>query len=353
MRILYGAFAQGQGHFSKAAVLVPLLESRGHVVRVISSGGEQPPAGYHFTWHRHFPGLSYVVRNGQTQYGDSLRSWLTQIPRLLRHLMTIRGIVREFEPEIVISDFEPLTASPVIEPRCEVVAMSRQVALFDPQVPLPSEMAWERKMTRTVIRIFTAGADRHYGYHYSPASLRCVPPAIRCDLVGTERGDEGHIVVYNVYQTSGEGSADLLVEWAKRRKMRVRAYGFPGIERGHRGPVEFKAPSREGILNDMATSRGVMTSAGITTPIEGFLLRKPVCTVPISGQWEQCVNAFHLQEAKLASWSRTWDYDRLLETPVPSADHALNDWLSTPVERILDHVLDGSPLVAGKVAAAA
>ncbi len=118
MRILYGAFAQGQGHFSKAAILVPLLESRGHVVRVISSGGRECPAGYNFRWHRHFPGLSYVVRDGRTQYGESFRTWLRQLPRIFSHLFAVRSIVREFAPELIISDFEPLTASPLIEPKC-------------------------------------------------------------------------------------------------------------------------------------------------------------------------------------------------------------------------------------------
>jgi len=344
MRILYGAFAQGQGHFSKAAVLVPLLEARGHTVRVISSGGEEPPTGYRFRWHRHFAGLSYVVGNGRTQYGASLKKWLGQLPRVLSHLMKIRGIVREFAPEIVISDFEPLTASPLIEPNCEVVALSRQVALFDPKIPLPEEMAWERKMTRTVIRLFTAGADRHFGYHYQPASSRCVPPVIRTDLAGVEPSEGDHIVVYNVYHTVGAGSAEALSDWARRRRIRVRAYGFPGVERGDRGLVEFKAPSRDGILNDMASSKGVMTSAGLTTAIEAFLLRKPVCVVPIPGQWEQHVNAFHMDRAGIARWCRDWEYDRLLHVPTPTMDHPLANWLSTPVESVLDYVLSGQPL---------
>ena len=111
MRILYGAFAQGQGHFSKAAVLVPMLEARGHTVRVISSGGEEPPTGYRFAGIAILPGFPTLsVR------ADAIRrvvsKWLDQLPRVFSHLMTIRSIVQEFAPELVISDFEPLTASP-------------------------------------------------------------------------------------------------------------------------------------------------------------------------------------------------------------------------------------------------
>ena len=76
MRILYGAFAQGHGHFSKAAVLVPLLEAAGHEVRVVSSGGEEPPAGYRFRWHRHYPGLSYAVTRGRTDLTKTFLKWV-------------------------------------------------------------------------------------------------------------------------------------------------------------------------------------------------------------------------------------------------------------------------------------
>jgi uncharacterized protein (TIGR00661 family) len=346
MRILYGAFAQGQGHFAKAAVLVPLLERAGHTVRVISSGGRHAPAGYVFRWHRHFPGLAYVVRDGRTRYGDTLRTWVGQIPKVVSHLRTIRSIVREFSPDIIISDFEPLTASPVIEAKCEVVALSRQVALFDSKLPLPEGMSRERRLTRAVIRLFTAGADRQYGYHYAPASARCLPPVIRPDLASARPSWGDHLVVYNVYHTVADGSPEALVDWANRRRISVRAYGFPGVERGTQGRVEFKSSSRQGILSDMAGCRGVITSAGLTTAVEAFLLQKPVCVVPIPGQWEQYVNAFHLDVLGIARWCQGWDYDRLLDCPAGAADHPLLNWLATPAERILECVLEANPIAA-------
>lgn len=341
MRILYGAFAQGQGHFSKAAVLVPILERFGHEVRVISSGGQQPPAGYHFTWHRHFPALSYVVSNGQTSYRKTVGKWLREIPTVFRHLGKIRAIVREFEPELIITDFEPLTASPVLNPPCEVIALSRQAALLDPDVPLPEEMAYERKLTRSMFRLFTAGADRLHGYHYEPATFSCVPPVVREEIARCTPHDGEHVLVYNHYQTTESGSVERLIDWARDRKQPVRAYGYPDVPRGRQGLVEFKPPHRTGMLDDMASSRAVIATAGLTTGLEAFLLRKPCCVVPIPGQWEQIVNAAHLQQAGIAAWSDTWDYDRLLDLPAPNPDHPLHAWLHTPPERVLDHVMGG------------
>jgi UDP-N-acetylglucosamine:LPS N-acetylglucosamine transferase len=93
------------------------------------------------------------------------------------------------------------------------------------------------------------------------------------------------------------------------------------------------------MLLDMASSRGVITTAGLTTPAEGFLLGKPVCVVPLPDQWEQLANAIHLQEAGMASACHGWNYDQLLETPPPAADHPGHLWLTTDAETVLDVIV--------------
>jgi len=340
MRILYGVFAQGQGHFSKAAVLVPALEARGHEVYVVSSGGPQPPAGYSFRRHRHFSGLAYEVSGGQPDFFRTLVSWTQQIPRISAHMLKLRSLVRQFQPDLILSDFEPLCASGFIEPACEVIALSRQAALLDSAVPLPGEVTFERHLARSIIRMFMGSADRLCGFHVEPASSVCVPPIIRPELHNARSENGEHIVIYNGLPAAAGGSPEELVGWAVRNRQLVVAYGMTPLARGRHGPVEFHLPDRGRMLDDLRTARAVMTTAGFTTPLEAFLLGKPICVVPIPGHWEQQVNAFHLRRAGLAHVGEGWDYDRLLELPPPAPDHPLNDWLRTPAERILDHILD-------------
>lgn len=341
MRILYGVHTQGQGGLAKASVLVPLMESRGHEVRVVTSGA-LPPTCYNFTWHRHYPGLEYVVAAGRADYGQTISRWLKESPRVLKGLWKLRGLVREFQPQLVLSDFEPLTCSPLVDPRCEVLAVSRPCTLLDPAISLPEGRDFERKMARTAVRLFTCGADRRCGYHLEPASYRCLPP-VMTDDVSRYRSTEGeHILVYNVYHTFA-GSADTLIEWAARRRQEVIAYGFP--QSGHRGrvgKVDFRPAQRHQFLSDLASAKAVITTAGMCLPLEAFLLRKPLCVVPIPGQWEQVVNAYHLQEAGMAHWSDSWDYDQLLELPAPSAQHPLQKWLTTPPDSVVARLL-GEP----------
>lgn len=339
MRILYGAFSQGNGHLSKASVLVPMLEARGHEVRVITSG-PPPTSCYQFNWHRHFPGISYVAKNGRTDYLASFQQWSRRLPTLFKGIWAIRGIAREFQPELVISDFEPMTASPLVEPGCEVVSISRQVSLLDPDVPMPPVGGFDRKMTRSVIRVFTCGADRKYGYHYEPASFRCVPPLIRA-AAKQRRPEMGeHVLLYSGLPSFQPQPADV-VAWARKNRQRVIAYGFaPECSIDGERFVSFRRPNPGQFLEDMATSRGVITTAGLSTPIEAFLLRKPLVVVPIPRQWEQTVNAFQLHEAKIACSVPDWNFDKLLETPAPAADHSLLSWMHTGSDYVLNRILD-------------
>jgi uncharacterized protein (TIGR00661 family) len=337
MRIIYGCNSQGQGHLGKAAVLVPLLEARGHEVRVISSG-PAPPEGYEFRWHRHLHGLTYEISQGRADLGATLRAWLRSSPDLVDSLKSVRKLVRRFQPDLIVSDFEPLTGSPLLDPPCEVVSVCRQVALLDPAIPTPAPTSTYAKLVRTMIRLFTMGAHRKHGYHYFPSSPRCVPPIIRPELLRLRPSAGDHVLVYNHSFADG-GESERLVAWASDRRVPVRAYGFPDAPRGQAGYVRFQPASRQQMLLDMASSRGVMTTAGLTTPAESFLLGKPVCVVPLPDQWEQLANARHLEDSGMAIASSEWNYDRLLEAPCPAVEHPSHLWLTTDAETVLRVIL--------------
>lgn len=248
-------------------------------------------------------------------------------------------MVEEFEPQLIISDFEPLTASPLLSPGCEVVSMCRQVALLDPNVPTPPGTSLQQKIAGTVIRIFTMGATRFHGFHYSPDSHRCLPPVIREDLLRFPVVQGKHLFIYNYHHTR-HGEVERLLNWSRSRGVPVRAYGFPGeIARGLHGDVLMQPSDRHQMLADLASCRAAIVTSGLTTPLEAFLLQKPVVTVPLEDQWEQYTNAWHLEQAGMARMCSTWDYDAAMELPAPAVDHPARSWLTTSPHCILDAVL--------------
>jgi uncharacterized protein (TIGR00661 family) len=265
-------------------------------------------------------------------------------------LNEVRGIVQEFVPELILSDFEPFTACPLLAPPCEVVSVCRQAALLDPAIATPEPGSLHARLVRSMIRMFLMGADRRLGYHYAPESFRCVPLIIRPELFQLQPQQGDHVLVYNHYFVS-KGEPERLIEWASDRRLPVRAYGFPEMPRGDAGYVRFQPPSRPQMLLDMATSRGVFTTAGLTTPVEAFLLGKPVAVVPLPDQWEQAANSLHLANAKLAVAFDSWDYNAMLDVPAPRPEHPLRRWLTTTGETVLDAILGQTANASRKSAA--
>jgi uncharacterized protein (TIGR00661 family) len=258
---------------------------------------------------------------------------------LLHALTQLRLIIREFQPDLILSDFEPLTASPLLQPPCEVISVCRQVALLDPEISCPDGNRFSRKIARTMIRAFTLGADRWLGFHYAPASHRCLPPVIREELYSQPVAERKHLFVYN-YHASRSGEVERLVNWAGKRGVPVRAYGFPGaIARGTHGNVLMQPDDRVQMIRDLASCRAAIVTCGFTTPLEAILLKKPVASVPLEEQWEQTANAWHLEQAQLAPTLTEWNYDLALELPPPSPDPLTWKWLTTSPDCILDAVL--------------
>jgi uncharacterized protein (TIGR00661 family) len=60
--------------------------------------------------------------------------------------------------------------------------------------------------------------------------------------------------------------------------------------------VEFKPPSTDGFLEDLANSTGVITNGGYTLMSEALFFGKPVYSIPIKGQFEQMINGYYLEK---------------------------------------------------------
>ena len=82
--------------------------------------------------------------------------------------------------------------------------------------------------------------------------------------------------------------------------MPIRAYGFE--VNGQRGGVTYKATTTAGVLDDLAGCAGVIMSAGHSLACECLHLEKPMLLIPIAQQYEQAVNAYHVEKLGAGRW---------------------------------------------------
>lgn len=108
MRILYGVNGEGMGHATRSEVVIDRLLAR-HDVRVIASGAAFRHLRERLDAVDEVFSPTFAMGEGQIRRWETvvqnLRLGREQIPDAVQVWMSA---VREWEPEVVITDFEPL-----------------------------------------------------------------------------------------------------------------------------------------------------------------------------------------------------------------------------------------------------
>jgi uncharacterized protein (TIGR00661 family) len=141
------------------------------------------------------------------------------------------------------------------------------------------------------------GADHYYVTTFFHPPVRkprttLVPPILRPEILAAQSSDGDHVLVY---QTS-TSCADLPAVLASLDQ-RFVVYGYrrdleePLVE----GNVTYKPFAEAGFIEDLASARAVITSAGFTLLGEAVYLRKPLLAIPVEGQFEQILNAHYVE----------------------------------------------------------
>ena len=117
-----------------------------------------------------------------------------------------------------------------------------------------------------------------------------VPPIVRPEIEAatSERGD--HLVVYS----SGDPA---LTDALRASGVPCRVYGMRGGPEADEvdGNLEYRPRSQDGFVEDLRTSRGVVTGGGFSLLSEAVYLGKPMLAIPLRGQFEQMMNARYLE----------------------------------------------------------
>jgi uncharacterized protein (TIGR00661 family) len=298
MRILYGVNGEGMGHATRSRVVIEHLLER-HDVRVMAS-----QAAFRYLSER-LPrvdevfGPSFAMNEGEIQRWatvvQNVRRATHEVPETVRHWTAT--IDREWRPDVVITDFEPLTALYARTYRVPMLAVDN-INMLDRCRHDAEIIGAEREdflLARAVTRSMVRGAISYLvlTFFYPPVArggTLMVPPIVRPEIEAAEPQRGEHLVVYS----GGEPS---LIQALKASGIECRVYGMRGgpAEAESDGNLHYRPRSNEGFVEDLRTARGVVTGGGFSLLSEAVFLRKPVLAMPLHGQFEQLMNARYLE----------------------------------------------------------
>ncbi|MEZ4220137.1 MAG: glycosyltransferase family protein [Polyangiaceae bacterium] len=318
MRILYGVVGEGMGHATRSRVVLEHLARAGHRIKVVVSG-----RAHKFLLERLAPfqnisveeihGLTLRYFDNRVDRSESLFENLRSAPKGIKKNIAVyrRVAEQEFEPELVISDFESWAALYALNHFLPVISIDNMQVInrckHDKRVI--GSKGYDYALAKLAVKIKLPGA-----YHYLVTSFffppvrkkrtTLLPPILRPEILAAKREPGSHVLVY---QTSAANEA--LIPTLKTLPHRFRVYGM-GKE-GVDGNVTLCAFSEQGFVDDLRTARAVIAGGGFSLMSEAVSLHVPMLSVPIEAQYEQELNARYLADLGYGAWVRRLSRDRI------------------------------------------
>ena len=281
MKILYAIQGTGNGHLSRAKDIYPELQKYGDVDLLVS--GYQSDIKLPFPVKYQLKGLSFI-------FGKHGGVSLFETTKRLKLLQLIKDIYKlPVETyDLVINDFEPISAWACKMRGLPCVALSHQSVVVNSAAPRPKNNGW---FGRAVLKHYAPFTD-HYGFHFKSYDENVFLPVIRKEVQQLESSTGKHYTVYlpayNAESLIRFLSKIQKVEWKVFCKHSKEAFQFENISIF---PV-----SNDAFLESLATCKGALLGAGFEGPAEALYLKKKLMVVPMMRQIEQQCNAAALEE---------------------------------------------------------
>jgi uncharacterized protein (TIGR00661 family) len=291
-KIIYGLSGEGSGHSSRSREMITHLLSQGHTVKVASydRGYRNLKADFEVM---EIEGFSIISEDNKISIGKTFFQNLASIFDRYESINELKQkYFKEFQPDCVITDFEPMTAYLANEMDVPLITIDNQHRMRYMDFPCPFEWKADAILIENFIRAIVPRpcvsliTTFYFGKKRNDRTF-LFPPILRQAVLNKIPTTNNYILVY---ATAGFKTLLDFLKQYKREKFLVYGYNKDEVQDN----LFFRPSSRDGFLNDLAGSKGVIATAGFTLMTESFYLGKPYLALPMKGQFEQILNGLQL-----------------------------------------------------------
>jgi uncharacterized protein (TIGR00661 family) len=289
VKVFYGICGEGMGHGGRSIAMIERLAALGHRVTIFTYGdafrllvdsGYQP---------QRIEGIRFRQKpDGAVDVWRTAHDFCGFLRRRRQSLDLIRQLARAEQPDLFLTDFEPLTALAAASLRAECISIDNQHRFCHPlggDFPLYLQVyarlagefvrRWIKRPRECIVAVFhDCPESRHY---------RRVDALLRQRIANLEPAAGDHVLVY-----ARAGLGRRMAEAAACVPARFVVYGCDGPPAAN---IEYKKTSADAFARDLASCRAVVCSGGQQLIGEARYFGKPLLVVPIPKQHEQEINA--------------------------------------------------------------
>jgi uncharacterized protein (TIGR00661 family) len=305
MKILYAIQGTGNGHISRAREIVPLLQRYGEVDLLVS--GTQADMDLNQSVKFKLHGFSFVF--GKKGGVDHRATWKGM--DLARFMRDMKSLPLE-DYNLILNDFEPVTAWACKTRKLRSVGISHQASFQSDKVPKPKSIDWAQLVMK-----YYAPATDYVGFHFDQYDDFIHTPVIRSEIRALKISNKGY---YTVYLPAI--AEDFLLPLLKQIPVSWQVFSKHSAREFEEENVKVRRINNEQFNESLAGCEGLLTGGGFEGPAEALYLGKKLLVAPMKFQYEQQCNAYALKQFGLpVLWGSNKDWLPVLE-----------DWVRNPQE---------------------
>ena len=280
MKILYAFQGTGNGHASRALEIIPHLQRRGDVDILVSGSQYEIELPYNIKYKLH--GLGFIFgKKGGIDLINTLKD--LNLKKVYKEIKTLP--VKEYD--LIINDFEPISAWACLFRNVPIISLSNQNALLNEK-----NSAFKRfRLERLIIKYY-APAKNKFGFHFKTHSSSTFLPIIRKEIRYRNITNKGHYTVY-LPSYSDEKIIKVL---SSIKDIKWQVFSKKTKEHQFFHNITILPINDDAFIRSMASAKGIICGAGFATPTEALYLRKQLLVIPMKNQYEQQCNALTLKE---------------------------------------------------------
>ncbi len=281
MKILYAIQGTGNGHLTRAEDVIPILKEYGALDLFVSGAQADVKLSYPVKYKS--KGLSFFF--GKSGGIDFLKTFKQNSSKEVYKEMK-RFPVDKYD--LVINDFEPITAWACRKREIPCVGLSHQSALLSDKVPSPKKID---PVGEWVLHHY-APVDQYVSFHFERYDKNIFTPVIRSAVREAKVETKDH---YTVYLPSYDDQK-LVPLLSKISNVRWHIFSKHARKAYHVGKLSVYPVNKDEFAESMTSSKGVLCGAGFETPAEALYLGKKLMVIPMKSQLEQHYNAASLKQ---------------------------------------------------------
>ena len=280
MKILYAIQGTGNGHLSRAREIIPILQQKGELDLLIS--GTQADVDLPYPVKYRFKGLCFIFgKKGGIDLMDTYRK--SNLKRLYDEIKSLP--IENYD--LVINDFEPVSAWACRMKHKHCAGLSHQSAVIHKKAPKPKKT----DLLGKAILFNYAPVSLAYGFHFANYGDHIFTPVIRSEIRNPIPEIKPHYTVYLPAYSDKRIIRVLTsiknIEWQVFSKHNKETYRDRNV---YIRPIE-----NDAFIESLIHCTGILCGAGFETPAEALYLKKKLLVIPMKGQYEQQCNAAALE----------------------------------------------------------